>query len=81
MKPSEIIDFIDFLLTDSGTQTTVRETLREIKKILGEKGKDIGIQADKCITLLEELDEDPNIEPYTRTNLWNLVSMLEKLKE
>ncbi|MEM1988557.1 MAG: UPF0147 family protein [Candidatus Woesearchaeota archaeon] len=81
MDAKAIIEFVELIETDYSTPKNVKDKLAEIKKILNEKGKDKAIKADKCISILEELDEDPNIEPFTRTNLWNLVSMLEQFKE
>ncbi len=40
---------------------------------------DILLKKDKAIHLLDEVSEDPNIQPFVRTQIWSLVSMLESL--
>ena len=80
-KLHEAIALVDMIENDFASPTNVKEKMKEIKKILQDKSVDIGIRANRCLNILEALDEDPNIEPFTRTNLWNLVSMLENLEE
>jgi len=37
------------------------------------------VKIDKSLQELDSLDEDPNIPVYTRTQIWNIVSLLESL--
>jgi len=37
------------------------------------------VKIDKSLQELDNLDEDPNIPVYTRTQIWNIVSLLESL--
>jgi len=75
--------FLEIKLTISGMQEdptiprNVKERLREIFEIL-EKDGDISLKVDKSIQLLDEINDDSNLQSYTRTQVWNLVSVLEK---
>ena len=42
-----------------------------------EENTDMGIKIDKSLQELDEIAEDPNVPSYTRTQIWNVVSMLE----
>ncbi|HLD48861.1 MAG TPA: UPF0147 family protein, partial [archaeon] len=39
------------------------------------------VRINTAISLLEEISNDPNIPIYTRTQIWNIVSMLEVMNE
>ena len=40
---------------------------------------DLCLRVDKALQELDEIADDSNLQPYTRTQIWNVVSMLEKL--
>jgi len=37
------------------------------------------IRINKALHELEEIADDINLQPFTRTQLWNIVSILEKI--
>lgn len=75
--------FLEIKITISGMQEdptiprNVKERLREIFEILENDG-DISLKVDKAIQLLDDINDDSNLQSYTRTQVWNLVSILEK---
>lgn len=38
---------------------------------------EVSIKVDKAIQELDEISNDTNIQSYTRTQIWNVVSLLE----
>ncbi|MFH1409564.1 MAG: UPF0147 family protein [Nanoarchaeota archaeon] len=44
------------------------------------KRDDYSVRVNKALNELEDVSDDTNIQAYTRTQLWNIVSMLEKLQ-
>jgi uncharacterized protein (UPF0147 family) len=44
------------------------------------KPKDLKLKADKCIHDLDDISSDVNLQPFVRTQLWSVVSMLEALE-
>jgi uncharacterized protein (UPF0147 family) len=38
------------------------------------------IKVSRVLNELEEIVDDVNLQQYTRTQIWNIVSMLEKIK-
>jgi len=39
------------------------------------------VRASNAISLLDEILQDPNMPPYTRVKLWNIMSLLEAIKD
>ncbi len=74
----EIKNCLNELKDDSSTPRNVRKKAADILAVLENKG-DISINVSKALNILEELADDINIEAYTRTQIWNISSMLEKI--
>jgi uncharacterized protein (UPF0147 family) len=39
------------------------------------------VRAANAISTLDEILQDPNMPPYTRVKLWNVMSLLEAIKD
>ncbi|MHA2276509.1 MAG: UPF0147 family protein, partial [Candidatus Kariarchaeaceae archaeon] len=39
------------------------------------------VRAAQAINILDDISQDPNMPPYSRTRIWNIVSLLEVIKE
>lgn len=39
------------------------------------------VRASNAISTLDEILQDPNMPPYTRVKLWNIMSILEAIKD
>jgi len=39
------------------------------------------VRASNAISLIDEILQDPNMPPYTRVKLWNVMSLLEAIKD
>lgn len=61
---------------DSTTPKNVKLKICSTLKILNDTGE-TSIKASKALHELEELAEDVNVQSYTRTQLFNVVSLLE----
>ncbi len=76
MAFSQVLEFITDLLEDQTIAKSTKEILTEIE-ILVNSEDDPHIKVDRAIHRLEELLDDVNLQPYTRSQLLNLVSLLE----
>lgn len=78
------IDEVKVLISDLSVDRRVPRNIRaSLQKVLMELGKaDIPMTAkiNSAVSLLDEVSNDPNIPPYTRTQIWNIVSMLESVE-
>ncbi|MBN1385536.1 UPF0147 family protein [Candidatus Woesearchaeota archaeon] len=75
---SGIVEVIHELLEDNTVPKNVKSKLETIIDILKED-LELSIRINKALTEIEEVADDTNLQSYTRTQIWNLVSMLEML--
>ncbi len=73
-----VIHALAELADDTSVPKNVREKVNAARGFLGEKDTELSIKVNKALAELEEVSEDINIQTYTRTQLWNIASMLEK---
>lgn len=74
----DIIDVLKDLDEDVSVPRNVKARVQNTIKALTTEG-DSSIKINKALHELEEVSDDTNMQPYTRTQIWNIVSMLEKL--
>ncbi len=75
----EVLSMIRELSEDFSVPRNVKKNLLVIEGILQDENKDLSLRVDKAVSILDEVNEDPNIQMFTRTQIWSLVSMLSKL--
>lgn len=56
----------------------VREKIEETIIILN-NNSDLSIKINKALDLLGDVADDINLQSFTRTKVWDIVSLLEKL--
>lgn len=69
-------------LTELEQDTAVPRNIKDrITKTIGTLQSDceVSMKVDKALQELDEIADDINLQPYTRTQIWNIVSMLEKI--
>lgn len=78
MKDLEpIIESLKNVSEDSSVPNNIRKDCKECIEILKEKDDDLSVKVNSCTSILDEVSNDANIPMYTRTQIWNIVSMLE----
>ena len=75
----EVLSMIRELSEDFSVPRNVKKNLALIEEILLDETKELSLRVDKAVSILDEVSEDPNIQMFTRTQIWSLVSMLSKL--
>ncbi len=79
MEPiNRILDEID---QDRTVPRNIRTAIESVKQSLGDGKSEIAVRINGAISILDEVSNDPNIPIYTRTQIWNVVSMLEVMNE
>ena len=74
----EIIETMSELLKDSTVPKNTKAKIESIINILKEE-TDVSIKVNKALHMLEGISEDTNLQSFTRTQIWNISSMLEKI--
>jgi uncharacterized protein len=73
-----IINSLEELKDDSNMQKNVKLKINEIINMLSdEKNGDLSIKINKALDMLDNISNENNIPSYIRTQIWNIVSMLE----
>lgn len=75
---SEIIAILEEIANDTSVPKNVKDKVAIVIKILKNEG-DLKVNVNKALNELDEVADDPNLESYTRSLVWNIVSMLEKV--
>jgi hypothetical protein len=72
----QVLVALQELEADESVPRNVKSKIVTTIKALGQDGES-SIKVSKALTELEELSEDTNIEAHTRSQLFNIVSLLE----
>lgn len=75
---TDIISSISELQDDSTVPKNVKEKVQKILETLRDEKAELSMRVDKALQILDDVAEDSNLQSYTRTQIWNIVSMLEK---
>ena len=65
---------------DNTTPRNIRRAAKEALSSLQIPGQSHAIRAVQVINILDDISQDPNMPAYTRTRIWNVVSVLEVVK-
>jgi uncharacterized protein (UPF0147 family) len=81
VKAKDVMEMINEIIEDPTLPKNIKANLECIINVLKDtKTKDLKLKADKCIHDLDEISSDVNLQPFVRTQLWSIVSMLEALE-
>ncbi len=75
----DIIEQLSDLLEDNTVPRNVKSKIQSIINYLNENA-DLSLKVNKALNILDEISDDNNIQTYTRTQIWNIVSVLEMNK-
>jgi uncharacterized protein (UPF0147 family) len=70
---------LDELSKDRTVPRNVRTALQTAKEDLSNEKLDVDFRVSSAISILDEVANDINLPPYSRTQVWNVVSTLETL--
>lgn len=73
-----VINNLNEIQQDLGVPRNVRTKIETILNSLMEK-VELPIRINKALNELGDISNDSNLQAYTRTQIWNIMSLLEKL--
>jgi len=76
-------DVIDSMeeLKDSNVPSNVKDLLDNAIDAMADEDEEISVRVNTATSYLDEISNDPNIAQHTRTEVWNIASMLESVEE
>jgi uncharacterized protein (UPF0147 family) len=79
MDYKPVLEILDRIINDRTVPKNIREAVEKAKNALNGK-EDEELRINTAIVTLDEISNDPNMPLYTRTQIWNAVSLLEQMK-
>jgi len=74
-----VLEVLNEIIEDPTTPKNVKEKINEISNILKEESGDVSMKIHKVLNELDDIVNDSNIQQFTRTQIWNVTSLLEKI--
>ena len=69
------------LATSHSTPKNFKKTINELINDLKLEEHSISVRAANAISSLDGITQDPNVPSFVRTSLWQVVSVLESIRE
>ena len=78
-RVQNILGALQELANDNTVPRNIKSKVEEVISILGKDNEEMSIKKNKALSALDEISDDTNIQSYTRTQIWNIASMLEMI--
>ncbi len=66
---------------DNTTPRNIRRTAKQAGDMLLDESLSMAARAANAIDVLDQISQDPNMPMYTRTRIWNIISVLEGIRD
>ena len=80
-RVEEAVAVLDAVSEDSTTPRNIRRAAKNSIESLRTAQYSLAVRAANAISMMDEILQDPNMPPYTRVKLWNVMSILEAIKD
>ena len=80
-KIKQAVIMLQKIVNDTSVPRNIRRAATDAIKSLQDTSLSPGVRAANAIGILEEISQDPNMPTHTRISIWNIVSMLETVKD
>jgi len=77
----EAMNVLGMVSEDTTTPRNIRRAAKQSITALQLSENTPAVRAANAISILDEILQDPNMPPYTRVKLWNVMSLLEAIKD
>ena len=77
----EATNMLGMVSEDTTTPRNIRRAAKQAITALQIVDNTPAVRAANAISVLDEILQDPNMPPYTRVKLWNVMSLLEAIKD
>lgn len=80
-KLNQAMAILNRVAEDNTTPRNIRRTAKQASDILVDEALSLAARAANAIDLLDQISQDPNMPMYTRTRIWNVISVLEGIRD
>ena len=69
------------LVSSHSTPKNFKKTINDLMIDLKSEEYSISVRASNAISSLDDITQNPNVPSFVRTSLWQVVSVLESIRE
>ncbi len=80
-KLDEAQELLRSIITDHSVPKNIRRAAKQANEGLDNPEDPPPVKANFAISVLDEISQDPNCPVYSRTKIWQIVSILETVNE
>ena len=73
------IDALVELRNDTTVPKNIKQKIEDIISNLSDE-QEVSMMVNRALNELDEISDNNNIQPYTRTQIWSIVSLLESVQ-
>jgi len=77
----EAVNVLGLVSEDTTTPRNIRRAAKQSMEALQLTENTPAVRASNAISILDDILQDPNMPPYTRVKLWNVMSLIEAIKD
>ncbi len=77
----QAIFLLQRIVEDTGIPRNIRRAAAQAIEVLKDKSQSPGLRAANAVGILDEISTDPNMPLFARTRIWQVVSILEQIKD
>jgi len=77
----DAMNVLGLVSEDTTTPRNIRRAAKQSIEALQLTENTPAVRASSAISILDDILQDPNMPPYTRVKLWNVMSLLEAIKD
>ncbi|MBW2968431.1 UPF0147 family protein [Candidatus Woesearchaeota archaeon] len=74
-----IIEALEELSTDGAVPRNIKSKVEDVLAVLKDETQELSLKINKALSELDDISEDSNLQADSRTQIWNIASMLEML--
>jgi uncharacterized protein (UPF0147 family) len=80
-KLDQAMSILNMIADDNTTPRNIRRTAKQAADMLLDESTSVAARAANAIAILEDISQDPNMPMYSRTRIWNAISVLEGIRD
>ncbi|MET1101426.1 MAG: UPF0147 family protein [Pyrodictiaceae archaeon] len=80
-KIQQAIMMLMRIINDTSVPRNIRRAATNAVRQLRDESLSPGVRAANAISILDEISQDPNMPVYARTLIWNVITLLETVKD
>jgi uncharacterized protein (UPF0147 family) len=80
-KIRQALTLLTMIINDPSIPRNIRRAATQAVRILQDSSLSLGVRASNAVSVLDEVSQDPNMPVHARTTLWNIVTILETVKD